>query len=151
MRRWRLALAVAAWLLLTGVVIQVFLAGVGLFKLAGWDAHVGLGWLLGSMPLVLLVLAIPARFDRRSNALIVGLSVATFIQPELAEARNQAPLLAAFHPVNALLVFWLAWSVARRTTALARRQPDGEPDAAATDTRPAAASAAAPTSPAARS
>jgi hypothetical protein len=29
-------------------------------------------------------------------------------------------VLAAFHPVNALLVFWLAWTVARRGTDLVR-------------------------------
>jgi len=120
MRAGRLAFAAAAWLFLGGVIAQVFLAGVGLFKVGGWDAHVNLGWLLGSAPLILLLLAVPARFDRRTNGLLVGLTIATFVQPELAAARSEAPVLAAFHPVNALLVFWLAWLVARRATEAAR-------------------------------
>jgi hypothetical protein len=36
-------------------------------------------------------------------------------QPELAAARHEAPVIAALHPVNALLVFWLTWLVARRS------------------------------------
>jgi putative tricarboxylic transport membrane protein len=149
-RPWRLAFAAAAWLFFAGVVVQVFLAGVGLFELGGWDPHVNLGWLLGSAPLVLVLLAVPARFDRRTNGLIIGLTLATFLQPELAAARTSAPLLAAFHPVNALLVFWLAWIVARRTTDLARRRPGGEADGAAAGSQSAGISAAAPTPPAAR-
>lgn len=116
MRPWRIVLAAAAWLFLAGVVVQVFLAGAGLFELLDWTPHTELGWALGSVPLVLLVAALPARLERRTIWLIVGLTVVAIIQPELAGARRVAPVLAALHPLNALILSWLAWLVARRVT-----------------------------------
>lgn len=120
----RIGFAVAAWLYFVGIVIQVFFAGAGLFELTDWTVHVALGWGLGSAPVLLLVLAIAARVDRRTALLTAGLTVAAIIQPELAAARNEAPVLAALHPVNALLVFWLAWLVAGRATASVRQARD---------------------------
>jgi hypothetical protein len=115
-RLWRVVFAAAAWLYLAGIVVQVFLAGAGLFELTDWTLHAGLGWGLGSAPVLLLVLAFAARLERRAVWLTLGLTVAALLQPELAAARRDAPVVAAFHPVNALLVFWLAWLVARRST-----------------------------------
>jgi hypothetical protein len=120
----RTGFAAAAWLYLAGVVVQVFFAGASLFELTDWTVHSGLGWLLGSAPILLLVLALGSRVDRRTAWLTAGLAVAALIQPELAAARHEAPVVAALHPVNALLVFWLAWTVARRSTTHARHLPD---------------------------
>lgn len=105
--------AAAAWLFLAGVIFQVFLAGLGVFELAPWTTHRELGWGLGTAPILILVLAIAARPERRTVWLTIALAVAAAIQPELASARETAPVVAALHPVNALLVFWLAWLVAR--------------------------------------
>jgi len=116
-----MSLAAAAWLFLVGVIVQVFLAGAGLFELAEWTAHRDLGWGLGSAPILILAMAVPARLERRTIWLIVGLTVVAIVQPELAAARKVAPVVAALHPVNALALFWLAWMVARHTTAEARR------------------------------
>ena len=113
--------AVAAWLFLIGVVVQVFLAGAGLFRLTDFTAHAGFGWMLASVPILVLVLAMAARVDRRTVLITLALTVVTIIQPELAAARHDNPVVAALHPVNALLVFWLAWVVARRATELARQ------------------------------
>lgn len=120
----RTGFAAAAWLYLAGVVVQVFLAGASLFELTDWTVHSGLGWLLGSAPILLLLLALGSRVDRRTAWLTAGLTVAAFIQPELAAARDEAPVVAALHPVNAMLVFWLAWTVARRSITQARHLPD---------------------------
>lgn len=116
----RTVFAAVAWLYLAGVVIQVFFAGASLFEVMDWTVHAGLGWGLGSAPIILLVLALGARVDARTAWLTASLTVAALIQPELALARHGSPVLAALHPVNALLVFWLAWVVARRATANAR-------------------------------
>lgn len=115
MRTLAILFAAAAWLFLAGVIYQVFLAGIGAFKLAPWTAHAEFGWGLASAPLLILPLAIAARPERRTVWLTVALAVAAAIQPELAYARHTDPVLAALHPVNALLVFWLAWLVARRS------------------------------------
>jgi hypothetical protein len=119
----RIVFAAAAWVYLAGVVIQVFLAGASLFELTDWTVHASLGWGLGSAPIILLVLALGARVDRRTAWLTAGLTIAALAQPELAAARHDSPVLAAFHPVNALLVFWLAWVVASRATMNARQVP----------------------------
>jgi len=110
----RIAYAVASWLFLAGVIVQIFLAGAGLFELTDWTMHTGLGWGLGSAPILLIVLALVARADRRTTLLTIGLLVAAMLQPELAAARQRAPVLAAFHPLNAFVVASLAWLVARR-------------------------------------
>lgn len=115
MALWRILFAAAAWLYLAGVVVQVFLAGAGLFRLTDWTAHTQLGWGLGSAPLLLVALSLLARPGRGTILLTAALSLAAMIQPELAAARHEAPVIAALHPVNALLVFWLTWRVARRS------------------------------------
>lgn len=124
MTRLRTVFAAAAWVYVAGVVIQVFFAGASLFELTDWSVHAALGWALGSAPIILLVLAIGSRVDRRTAWLTAGLTVAALIQPDLAAARDDAPVVAALHPVNALLVFWLAWTVARRSTMQARQLSD---------------------------
>jgi hypothetical protein len=115
--------AVASWVFLGAVLVQVFLAGAGLFKLTDFTLHTDFGWLLSAMPIVLVVLARMARVDRRTTQLTIALLAVAVIQPELAAARHDYPVVAALHPVNALLLFWLAWLVARRSIDAAR-QPD---------------------------
>ena len=127
----RLVFAAAAWLFVVAIVIQVFLAGAGLFKLTDFTPHGYLGWLLPLAPLVLIILGFVAGVGRRTLLLTTGLLVLTSLQPELAAVRHENPVLAAFHPVNALLVFWLAWIVARRGTDLVRAA--NRPHATATD------------------
>jgi hypothetical protein len=112
---WLILFAAAAWLYLAGTVAQVFLAGAGLFRLTDWTAHTLLGWGLGSAPLLLVALSLLARPGRGTILLTAALSLAAMVQPELAAARHEAPVIAALHPVNALLVFWLTWLVARRS------------------------------------
>lgn len=119
----RRSFAVASWVFLGAVLVQVFLAGAGLFKLTDFTLHTDFGWLLSAMPIVLVVLARMARVDRRTTQLTVALLAVAVIQPELAAARHDYPVVAALHPVNALLLFWLAWLVARRSIDAAR-QPD---------------------------
>lgn len=116
----RHAFAVAAWLFVLGVVIQVFLAGAAIFEVTDFIPHGYLGWLLPLVPVLLLALALMARAGRRTALMSIALVVVTAIQPELAAARDRDPLLAAFHPANALLIFWLAWTVARRSTEMLR-------------------------------
>lgn len=113
----RILFAAAAWLYLVGVVTQVFLAGAGVFKLTDWTAHTQLGWGLGTAPLLLVVLSVISQPGRGTILLTAGLALAAMVQPELAAARHEAPVIAALHPVNALLVFWLALLVARRSAA----------------------------------
>jgi hypothetical protein len=120
MQIWRYLFAAVAVLFVVCVVVQVFLAGVGLFGAGDMAGHVDFGYLLSVVPLLPLLLAWPARAGGRTAALCAGLLVATQVQTFLPLLRDDAPLVAALHPVNALLVFGLGLMVARRGLALAR-------------------------------
>ena len=110
-----------AWAFVAGVILQVFFIGLGLFvgpeNLA---LHVNFGWLLHLGPLPVLVAAALARAGRTRILQAAALAILVFFVPILAALRTDAPLLAAFHPVGALLAFWLATVVARGATRLAR-------------------------------
>ena len=138
MNGWRLLFAAAAVAYLVGIVIQVLLAGAALFDMTDFKAHVGLGWGLGSAPIVLVPLAIVARAGRGTVLLTIALTLDAMLQPELALARHDLPVIAALHPVNALLLFWLALLVARRAIVLARERTRRVAPAAATIPAPTA-------------
>lgn len=112
--------AAAAVTYLVGIVIQVLLAGAAVFELIEFAPHVGLGWLLGSAPLLLIPLAVVARAGLSTVSLTIVLAFDAMIQPELALAREDDPVIAALHPVNAFVLFWLTLLVVRRAVALAR-------------------------------
>jgi hypothetical protein len=122
MQIWRYLLAATSVLFLVGVVVQVFLAGMGLSRLGGGDmaTHIDFGYILSLAPVVPLILAWPARAGRNTAILCALLLVDTFVQTLLPEARGSLPFVAALHPVNALVVFGLSLLVARRAVVLAR-------------------------------
>jgi hypothetical protein len=109
------------WIYVAGILFQVFLAGIGLFGTAkDFAPHVGLGWILHLVPVLLLIAGAVARVGRRLLWWTTALLVVQFIQPIFALARNDVPLVAAFHPVLALVVFWLALTVGIRAWQLVR-------------------------------
>jgi hypothetical protein len=115
------------WLYVAGLLVQVFLAGMGIFGVArDFAPHVGLGWLLHLVPVLLLIAAAVARVGSRLIWWNVALLVVQFVQPIFALARKDTPVVAAFHPVLALVVFWLAVTIGLRAWRLVR-----EPSAAA--------------------
>ena len=110
------------WIYLVGILGQVFLAGIGLFGVAkDFEPHVGLGWILHLVPVLLLIVAAVARVGSRLIWWNVALLVVQFIQPILATMRNDQPVVAAFHPVLALVIFWLALTIGLRAWRLVRK------------------------------
>jgi hypothetical protein len=100
------------WIYLAGIVFQVFLAGIGLFGTArDFEPHVGLGWILHLVPVLLLIVAAVARVGSRLIWWSLALLVVQFIQPILALFREDLPVVAALHPVLALVIFWLALTI----------------------------------------
>jgi hypothetical protein len=121
-----LALAFAA-----AIVLQVFFIGLGLF--AGSEnlaLHRNFGWILHIAPLLVLVAAGLAGAGRRRLLRVVALVVVVWIVPILAAVRTDLPMVAAFHPVGALLAFALSLVVARDAVELLRKE-----DAASVTTR----------------
>lgn len=110
----------AAWLFVAAIVVQVFLAGAAMTQLGGSGAfasHSDFGYsAVGLAALAVVVTAVIARAGRRAILISVGLLALYVVQTSLPLARASIPVVAALHPVNALLLFigaaWyarLAW------------------------------------------
>ena len=111
-----LALAFAA-----GIVLQVFFIGLGLFVGSeNLALHRNFGWILHLAPLLVLIAAAVAGAGRTRILQAVALVVVVWIVPILAAVRADLPMVAAFHPVGALLAFALSLVVARGSLELAR-------------------------------
>jgi hypothetical protein len=127
------------------LVVQVFLAGLGIFggveeiegagsiDSDGWEdeisAHAGFGHLLWLVSIAIFLLSLAARLGRNRVLLTLALPVLLFVQIVLAAGGEEAPVVGALHPVNALvilaLVGYLAWGSWRRWTDLG--EPVGSP------------------------
>jgi len=118
----RYVFAASAVLFVAGVVYQVFLAGMFLFAGGTRTSHIDFGYLLELVPLIVLVLAFAARAGRRLTVLSGLLAVDVIVQASLPYFKDSAAVVAALHPVNALLVLWLSVTLAREAIALARAQ-----------------------------
>jgi hypothetical protein len=111
------------WTYLVGILFQVFLAGMGLFGTTrDFEPHVGLGWILHLVPVLLLIVAAVARVGSRLIWWNVALLVVQFVQPILATLRSTQQVIAAFHPVLALIIFWLAFTIGIKAWRLVRDQ-----------------------------
>jgi hypothetical protein len=109
-------------LLVFAVIVQIFLAGEGIFGIKGGpklddqktlDPHRGLGYILAEPgALILLILALLAWFpDRRMRWISIALPFLLFLQDPLSWGGRWS---GAFHPLNAILVLALLGWLARR-------------------------------------
>lgn len=121
---------VVAWWLVAGLVTQIFLAGLGVFRgPADFPTHRDFGYMLELLPIVLLVVGLIGGIGRRAALLAIGIFVLFLLQSVFVGVRADAPEVAALHPVNGFLVTFLsivlardAW-MARRTSATATEAP----------------------------
>ena len=113
-RGMRVAYAVVAWAFLAGLIVQVFLISLYIFNRSDGSAvssHVGLGWVLHLVPVLILMLAYLAKTGRSDWLWALALAIVVFIVPILATLRD-SPVIAAVHPVAAMAAFALAFIVA---------------------------------------
>lgn len=122
----RFVYLVAAWLFLAGVLAQVFLAGmVVVAARMGWDNHAGLGHALGLPLLVMLVTVYLGRFPGSVKRLTWLLFLVYIIQADvLIFLRGSLPVVAAFHPVLALVDFALGLKLATMARSSVGEMPD---------------------------
>jgi hypothetical protein len=110
LRRWfqRGYFCVALFFVLC-VLFQVFMAGAGILVTGYWLAfHAAFGYFIILIPILLLPLGLLGRLPRSVNWLSALLVVLALVQPLLLWQRHLGlPLIAALHPVNALLIFAL--------------------------------------------
>lgn len=114
---------IMAWLFVIGVLTQVFLAGmVVVAGRMGWDGHIGLGHSLGLPLLLMLLSAYLGRLPAGMKWLTWLLFGVYVLQADvIIFMRSSAPLIAAFHPVLALVDFALGFALARQAWALVRQ------------------------------
>src|SRR5262245_8248052 len=101
----RQALPIVASLFVACCLVQVFLAGLGVFDdPTSFITHRDFGYLLGWFTLAMLILALLGREPKR----IVGLTVLVLVQFTLQSVfvaiRADYPAVAALHPVNGFLI-----------------------------------------------
>lgn len=136
--RWsRFAFNVVAWLFAACCAIQVYLAGLGVFAgPANFNTHSGFGYLFGLLTLVLIGLALVGRAPRR----IVGASILLLVLFALQSVfillwKSSPPntALAALHPLNGFVIFFVAVALAWTTRGWLRAtEPAADRDSAQT-------------------
>jgi hypothetical protein len=99
-------LAAIAWAALVG--LQVFFAGLGIFGASSFETHRSFGNILHGLTAILLILAIVGPRTGRDIGMAAGLVVLVTVQIGLVSARDDAPGLAALHPVLAIVALGLA-------------------------------------------
>jgi len=107
-----------AGLFALGVLLQAFLAGAALSELGGsgdFGSHTAFGYTgMGILALLVLVDAGLGRADRAQIWGSIALFVDYIVQTLLPNFRADSPVVAALHPVNAILLFGIAaWLFAR--------------------------------------
>ncbi len=118
----RRAFVAGTWLVLASVLVQVLLAGLGLFAYAGffyWHASVN-SIVVGCLPLLLVVVGWLGRAPRRMLWLVAAVTGLTGVQsllllPYHMNAQGVLRAIAGLHVLNAFLIFWVALRLVERT------------------------------------
>jgi hypothetical protein len=134
----RRALPYVAGAFVACCIVQVFLAGLGVFDdPRTFVDHRQFGYLIGWFTLAILVLALLGREPRRIVGLSVLLLVQFAMQSVFVALRTDMPAVAALHPVNGFLILVVAglvtrlsWNVGRESS----RVPDPVPSRSAVPT-----------------
>ena len=130
---------VVSWLLVAGLLVQVFLAGMGVFDIPGdFTTHRDFGYTLTLLPVVLVVTSLVGGFGRLETIAAAVMFGQFILQSVFVLQRESTPAIAALHPVNGFLILliavWLArdaWSQFRATD---DEQPAAEPAASESPT-----------------
>jgi mercuric ion transport protein len=116
------AYVVMIGLFLIGVLTQFLLAGLSLFANGAlWDVHIGVGYTVGFVLILNIIFGLFARMPRAAwgrLGLVFGLYIVQTILPGL---RTTVPLIAALHPLNALLIFYVTLGTLRHARQFAPR------------------------------
>lgn len=107
---------VGIWLFVAGLLFQLFTVGMAVFVDPSWWAnHVLFSHVIGILGFILLLIAVFGRFPKAIWGLTGLMNILFFIQGSSANLSSISPALllgTAFHPVNALLLFWTATAIA---------------------------------------
>ena len=122
-RVMRVLFVVFAWLFVLGILVQVFLAGLNIFAPSSsitWNLHINFAHLIEYLPLLMIICALLGRFPRTIwlwSLLLLAQFALQYVFIEVPPRINLL-VLSAFHPVNALVMFWVSIHVAWRASKL---------------------------------
>ena len=118
----RYAYAAAAWLFVIGILTQVFLVGLSLLgRQPSWQTHIGLGHSLSIVVLLMIVFAYTGRLPRPMKPFTwLALAIYVLLADIVIFMRGPAPLVAALHPVLAVVLFGIVGFLAVRAWQLVR-------------------------------
>jgi hypothetical protein len=107
-----------AWLFVACVLVQFFLAGLGVFAgAANFELHRNWGYTFGYLLIFMVIVGLVGRMPRAAWAAPLGVMVLFALQSVFVALRTDAPVIAALHPVNAVAIFAAAWWIARSSAA----------------------------------
>jgi len=126
LRLYCYAYAVVTWLFVVGILTQVFLVGLSLLgQQPSWQSHIGLGHSLGIVALLMIVFAYLGRLPRAIKPLTwLNLIIYALLADVSVFMRGSLPVVAALHPVLAMLLFAIAGSLAIYAWRLVRKTAD---------------------------
>lgn len=109
-RAMRWTYLVLAWIILAAVIVQFFLAGLGVFAdPSNYETHRYFGFTLSYVMLFGFLVSLAARLSRRLIILAAVLPILVFLQSVFILFRdNGQSALAALHVINALAIFALS-------------------------------------------
>ena len=115
----RRALPIAAAAFVACAIVQIFLAGLGVFDdPKAFVTHREFGYLFGWLTLVILVLALVGRAPRRVMGLCVLLLVLFALQSVFVALRADVPSIAALHPLNGFAILAVGVLITREAWAV---------------------------------
>ena len=122
--RWgRITFMALNGLFLLAIGIQVFLAGMSIyFAATWWQAHMTMAFFIEWLPVVMIAFAFVGRLPRAfalASVLLLGLIMLQYVFVEVA-AHTGVHWIAAFHPVNALVISAVALRLFQKTRSYLR-------------------------------
>lgn len=137
----RLAYPWIAWLFLACVVVQFFLAGMGVFAGSeNFATHRDFGYTFELLLLPLLLAAIVGRYWGRGLGAVVLLIVLFTLQSVFVGLRDSMPAVAALHPLNGVAIFTVTLWTARASM----HWVDAPPRASASPSEPSRSASSGP-------
>ena len=111
----RLALPIATGAFVACAIVQIFLAGLGVFDdPQAFVTHREFGYLFGWLTLAALILALLGRSPRRITGLTALMLVQFALQSIFVALRGDLPAIAALHPLNGVALLGVSIIATRR-------------------------------------